>query len=135
VVGHANARTELHVRVNQVKIVIARACIDSDVFEGRKMVLQIDAGLAAFHSAAETEYPAGIEIEDLSVATAVDKETFQLAQTGEVDTSFENVSMPELNQIALGADRERAAGADGKRSVRIGRGKNAVAADALIDGA
>src|SRR5579859_6128189 len=135
VVRHADTRTELHMRVNQVKVVIARARIDGDVFEGRKMVLQIDAGLAAFYSTAETEDAAGIEIEDLSVATAVDEEALQLAQTREVDAGLEDVSMPKLNQVTLGANRERAAGADRKRRDGIRGGKDPVAADALIDGA
>src|SRR5205823_6580388 len=99
------------------------------------MVLQIDAGLAAFYSATEAEDPAGIEIENFRVATAIDEKAFQLAQTSEVDAGLENVSMPELNQVTLDANRKRAARADGKRRVRIGSGEDSIATDALIDGA
>src|ERR1041385_9056033 len=109
-------------RVYQIKMVIARACIDGKVLEGRKMVLQINAGLAAFDPAAKAEDSAGIEIENFLVASAVNEKAFQLAQTGEVDAGLEDVSMPELNQVTLDANRKRAAGADRKRRVRIGGG-------------
>ena len=79
------------------------------------MVLQIETGLAAFDPATETEDPTGIEIENFRIASAINEKAFKLAQTSEVDAGLENVSMPELNQIALDADRKRAAGADGKR--------------------
>src|SRR5690349_3958834 len=99
------------------------------------MVLQINAGLTAFYSAAEAEDPAGIKTENFRIASAIDKEALQLAQAREVDAGLENVSMPELNQIALGANRKRAARADGKRRIRIGSGKDPVPTDTLIDGA
>src|SRR5689334_3658649 len=96
-------------RVNQIKVVIARAQIDGKILEGREMVLQIEAGLSAFHSSAEAECAAGVEVEDLLVSPAINEEAFQFAQARQVDPGFEYVPMPKVHNVTFGADSERAA--------------------------
>src|SRR5712675_1577088 len=95
--------------VNQVKVVIARAGIDGKVFERREMVLQVEAGLSVFDSATEAESTAGIQIENLRVAAAINEENFQLAQAREINPGFQNMPMPQVDQIAFAADGKRAA--------------------------
>src|SRR3954451_5270573 len=108
-IGHAYARTQLHMGINQIKVVVARAQIDRKIFERRKMVLQIKAGLPALYSATEAEGSAGVEIENLSVTAAVNKKAFQFAQPRQIHTGFKDVPMPQMHHITFGANSKSAA--------------------------
>src|SRR6476469_2034925 len=96
-------------RVNQIKVVVARPQIDSKILERRKVVLQIEACLSAFHSAAEAECAAGVEVKNLSVSPAINKKAFQFAQPRQTDPGFKNVPMPQVHNVTLSADGERSA--------------------------
>src|SRR6476660_9288774 len=96
-------------RVNQIKVVVARAQIDGKILEGRKVVLQVEACLSAFHSAAEAECAAGVEVKNLSIATAINKKAFQFAQARQIDPGLKNVPMPQVHNLTLGAYGKRAA--------------------------
>ena len=86
-IGHAHAGAHLHVRIDQVKVVVARARIHGKVLEGRKMVLQISLP-AAFYSAAKIERAAGIQIKNLRVTAAINEKAFQFAQARKVGPAF-----------------------------------------------
>ena len=102
VVRAADARAGLLVRVDQVEVVIAKAEIDGQVRNGRKVVLHVEAGLPAFAPALERR-------KNILIPAAVEEEAFPFAQPDEIDPRLEKMSAPEVREVALDAERKRRA--------------------------
>ena len=89
-------------RVHKIEVIVAKAEIDGQVSNGRKMVLHVEAGLPAFTPALERR-------KNIRIAAAVKEKTFAFAQTDEVDPRFEKMSAPRMGEIAFDSDGKRGA--------------------------
>src|ERR1700674_2781391 len=91
------------------------------------MVLDVEAGLAAFAPALEGW-------EDVGVAARFEEEAFAFAQLYEVDSGFEEVTAPGVREVAFDAEGEARARGVRKRRDGIAGRQNVIRAAALIEG-
>src|ERR1700682_1473426 len=90
------------------------------------MVLDVEAGLAAFAPALEGW-------EDVGVSARFEEEAFAFAQLYEVDSGFEEVTAPGVREVAFDAEGEARARGVRKRRDGIGGRQNAIGTVARVE--
>src|SRR5581483_8066363 len=103
VIGKPDPRADLNIRTHQGEVVVTDPEVHPEISHRREVVLGIGTPLAAMPAALKRR-------EHIGITARIKEEALQLSQAKQVNTGFEHVAAPEVREIALGADSQRAAG-------------------------